>query len=166
MPIEAANAPASNGPTAATPAAAAGQRAARPLQGRRILLAEDGRDNQRLITMLLQRAGATVVVAENGSRAVAALCEDGDPAHPLQQPSPFDLVLLDMQMPLMDGYAAAALLREKGCDRPLIALTAHALEGDRERCLAAGCDDYIRKPVDQALLVSACERAAHARGSS
>ncbi len=133
--------------------------ASRSLAGARILLAEDGRDNQRLITLLLRRFGATVTVAENGKVAVAALCEGHDLEQGLQSPAPFDLVLLDMQMPEMDGYAAAALLREKGYTGPMIALTANALSGDRERCLAAGCDDYVRKPVNRDELFAACERA-------
>ena len=129
------------------------------LAGARVLLAEDGRDNQRLISLLLRRAGATVTVAENGRLAVSALCEGGEIEGPLLSPCPFDAVLLDMQMPEMDGYAAATLLRQKGFERPLIALTAHAMAGDRERCVAAGCDDYVRKPVDRAALIDACARA-------
>jgi len=137
----------------------------RSLAGARILLAEDGRDNQRLITLLLRRLGATVTVAENGKLAVGSLCEAGDLQQGLQSPTPFDLVLLDMQMPEMDGYAAAALLREKGFAGPVIALTANALSGDRERCLAAGCDDYVRKPVNRDELFVACDRALGARAS-
>jgi CheY-like chemotaxis protein len=129
------------------------------LAGARILLAEDGRDNQRLITMLFRRAGAEVTVASNGRLAVEALCEDGDLDKPLRAPCPFDVVLLDMQMPEMDGYAAASTLRAKGFRQSLIALTANALGGDRDRCLAAGCNDYVRKPVDRGALFAACERA-------
>jgi signal transduction histidine kinase/ActR/RegA family two-component response regulator len=133
--------------------------AKRSLAGARILLAEDGRDNQRLLTLLLRRLGATVTLTENGKQAVGAMCEGGGVAGALQSPAPFDLILLDMQMPEMDGYAAASLLRQKGFAGPVIALTANALSGDRERCLAAGCDDYVRKPVNRDELIAACERA-------
>ncbi|MBL8750503.1 MAG: PAS domain S-box protein [Planctomycetes bacterium] len=145
---------------AAAPAAVPARDDARPsLAGARILLAEDGRDNQRLLTLLLRRAGADVTIAENGRAALAAMCEGSDPTAALRSPQPFDLVLMDMQMPELDGYAAATMLREKGFSAPVIAITAHALAGDRERCIAAGCDDYLRKPVDRVALVEACVRA-------
>jgi PAS domain S-box-containing protein len=135
----------------------------RSLAGARILLAEDGQDNQRLVSLLLRRAGANVTIAENGRLAVGSLCDGGDSKNALRSPCPFDLVLLDMQMPEMDGYAVAGLLRQKGFDRAVIALTANALSGDRDRCLAAGCDDYLTKPVDRQALLTACERALQAR---
>jgi two-component system sensor histidine kinase/response regulator len=106
----------------------------------RILLAEDNVVNQRVAIGLLQRVGHTVVLAENGKEAVAALETDA-----------FDLVLMDMQMPEMGGAEAMAIVRERerrqGGHMPIIALTAHALKGDRERCLEAGADDYIAKPI-------------------
>jgi len=111
----------------------------------RILLAEDSRDNQILITRLLERAGAEVVVVDNGQEAVRALLA-GD--------AQFDLVLMDMQMPILDGYSATALIRESGLTVPVIALTAHAAPGERERCLAAGCDDYATKPIRRAELIA------------
>ena len=103
----------------------------------KILLAEDGRDNQRFFTTVLRAAGADVTVVENGLLALEKVAAQ-----------PFDLILMDMQMPIMDGYAAAAELMRRGCATPIIALTAHAMAEDREKCIASGCSDYISKPVD------------------
>ena len=131
---------------------------ARPLEGIRILLAEDGPDNTRLLVHLLTTAGASVVAVENGRLAVEKLSCDGDIDAPLIEPPPYDLILSDMQMPVMDGYMAARLLREKGCQIPIVALTANAMSGDDERCKAAGCDDYASKPISRAKLISTIER--------
>lgn len=116
------------------------------LGGRRLLVAEDGRDNQRLMHHLLARTGADVTIVDNGVEAVRAALE-GELAE-----RPFDLVLMDMSMPVKDGYRATEELRAAGFARPIVALTAHALPEDRERCLAAGCDEYLTKPVDRATL--------------
>ena len=124
-------APTAGRPPMTTPPAATGGRAA--LESRRILVAEDGPDNQRLIRFHLERAGAVVTMVGDGAAAVAAVRD----AAPADRPV---VILLDMQMPELDGYEAAATIRAAGCQTPIIALTANAMTGDRERCLAAGCD--------------------------
>jgi PAS domain S-box-containing protein len=118
------------------------------LAGKRILIVEDGRDNQRLFQHYLSKAGAHVELAENGQIGKDAAI-DAD-----KSGQPFDAILMDMQMPVLDGYRATTQLREAGCDRPILALTAHASAGDREKCLAAGCTDYLTKPVDRNQLVA------------
>jgi len=114
----------------------------------RILLVEDGPDNRDLLTFYLSKAGATVTTAENGrigyEKTLAAL-EAGEP---------FDLIVMDMQMPELDGYGATSKLRTMGCNVPIIALTAHAMAEDRARCIRAGCTDYITKPVDRAEMLA------------
>lgn len=112
------------------------------LSSARILLVEDGATNRKLIRLVLTRAGATVVEAENGQQGVERATAQ-----------PFDLVLMDMHMPILDGYQATATLRQRGCRLPIIALTADAMAGDQNKCLAAGCDDYLCKPVDIQLLL-------------
>ncbi len=131
----------------------------RPLDGTHILLAEDGPDNQRLIAFHLRQAGAKVRVADNGRLALEALTVDGSVDSPLQTPPVYDLVITDMQMPEMDGYTLARVLRSRKWPRQILALTAHAMDGDAERCLAAGCDAYASKPIDKAALIRACHKA-------
>ncbi len=110
--------------------------------GARVLLAEDGPDNREIISLHLRRAGCEVEMAEDGSvakdKALAAAAEG----------KPFDVILMDMQMPVMDGYTATAKLREEGYRGAIVALTANAMKEDRERCLQAGCDEYAAKPID------------------
>jgi CheY-like chemotaxis protein/anti-sigma regulatory factor (Ser/Thr protein kinase) len=113
-----------------------------------ILLAEDHPVNRKLAVLILERQGHQVTSAENGREALAAL-EQGS----------FDLALMDVQMPEMDGLEATQLIRERekgtGCHIPILAMTAHAMEGDREKCLAAGMDGYVSKPVRLTELLTA-----------
>jgi signal transduction histidine kinase/DNA-binding NarL/FixJ family response regulator len=110
-----------------------------------ILLVEDGIDNQRIIRYFLEDAGAKVTIAENGKTGVKAVHDS------INKNNPYDIILMDMQMPVMDGYAAASNLRKDGVEIPIIALTAHAMVDDRLKCMNAGCDDYLSKPIDQKL---------------
>jgi signal transduction histidine kinase/FixJ family two-component response regulator len=130
------------------------------LDGVRVLLAEDGVDNQRLISFFLTRAGVRLTIVENGKKVIEAMSAPGEDGTTLLDPPPFDLILMDMQMPELDGYSATRRLRTLGCRVPIVALTAHAMAGDRQVCLDAGCDDYTTKPIDRALLISVCARWA------
>jgi len=105
----------------------------------KVLLAEDSIDNQQLITMYVRKTGASITVAENGKIAVNHAMTDD-----------FDLILMDMQMPVMGGLEATQWLRQIGCRTPIVALTANAMKQDRDRCIAAGANDYLSKPVDLA----------------
>jgi len=127
-----------------------------PLAKLKILLAEDGPDNQRLIAHILRKAGAEVHIAENGKLAIEMLTIDGTLDSPLRNPSPFDLLLSDMQMPVMDGYAAARWLRASGSKIPIVALTAHAMSSDLDLCIEAGCNAYASKPIEKATLIDIC----------
>ena len=109
----------------------------------KILLIEDGFDNQQLISTHLRKAGAEVTIAENGRIGLEKAMAQR-----------FDLILMDMQMPEMDGQTATGELRRRGVGVPIIALTAHAMAEDRARCLAAGCTDYLSKPVRKDVLLN------------
>ncbi len=109
----------------------------------RVLLADDGSDNRQMISLMLGKAGASVTVACNGREAVDLAM------HAWTSGSPFDLILMDMQMTEKDGYAATSELRHAGYTGPIIALTANAMVGDREQSLRAGCDEYTTKPIDR-----------------
>jgi PAS domain S-box-containing protein len=126
--------------------------AAYRLDGVRVLLAEDGTSNRKLISLVLERLGAVIDSAEDGQAAVE-----------LASKNSYDLILMDMQMPVMDGYTAATILRRKGATLPIIALTAHAMRGDEEKCRAAGCSGFLTKPIDMDLLVRTVAEAAGVR---
>ena len=118
----------------------------------RVLLAEDNKVNQVFAKRLLEQRGHTVVVANNGLEALARL-----------ETATFDMVLMDVQMPEMDGFEATRAIREKEQSSgdhhlPILALTAHAMTGDQERCLAAGMDGYLSKPLHTAELFAAIDR--------
>ncbi|MCZ6823085.1 MAG: response regulator [Deltaproteobacteria bacterium] len=118
----------------------------------RILLAEDTHDNQLLSGRILERAGAAVEVVENGRLAVerALAAQEDD--------EPFHVVLMDMQLPVLDGYDAAQALRKAGYDLPVLALTAHVMAAARQQCLEAGCDDFVTKPINRTRLLEAVGR--------
>ena len=116
----------------------------------RVLLVEDGLDNQRLIAFLMRKAGATIETADNGRIALDML-DQAEAAG-----TPFDMLLTDMQMPEMDGYHLASNLRDRGSKLPIVALTAHAMTDDRKKCIDAGCDDYVSKPIDKVNLIAIC----------
>lgn len=118
-----------------------------PPVGVPILVAEDNTINQKLISKLLERLGHTVEIATNGQAAVDAVLSGR-----------FAAVLMDCQMPEMDGYEAASEIRRRGAKLPIIALTANALAGDREKCLAVGMDDFLSKPIEPAQLAAALDR--------
>lgn len=118
----------------------------------RVLLAEDTKDTRALLRHFLTRGGLTVEIAENGREALekALAARDSE--------EPFDVVLMDMHMPELDGYEATRALRAADYALPIVALTAHAMAGEREKCLAAGCDDYAAKPIDRATLLAVVRR--------
>jgi two-component system, sensor histidine kinase and response regulator len=121
----------------------------------RVLLAEDNAVNQKVASRLLEKQGHLVTIASDGRAALDALSREN-----------FDLVLMDVQMPEMDGFEATAAIRaqerETGKHLPIIAMTAHAMQGDRERCMAAGMDDYIAKPIKFRELTDLLEKLSEA----
>jgi PAS domain S-box-containing protein len=128
--------------------------------GIRILLVEDNDINQQVATELLQSAGAIVTIANHGGEAVRILTEG-------QQPPPFDIVFMDLQMPVMDGFTATALLRAqpKLRDLPIIAMTAHALVEERQHCMDVGMNDHVSKPIEPDTLFATLKRWAKPRPS-
>jgi signal transduction histidine kinase/CheY-like chemotaxis protein len=128
----------------------------RPTRLMRVLIVDDNPVNQRLVERLLENRGHCAVIAETGRKALAAL-----------EQQEFNMVLMDVQMPEMNGFEATAAIRQNeqttGKHIPIIAMTAHAMKGDRERCIAAGMDGYVSKPIDQDELFSAIERISAPR---
>jgi PAS domain S-box-containing protein len=127
----------------------------------RVLLAEDGPDNRRLVGAILRSAGVHMESAENGRRAVDAVVEAA------QAGQPFDMVLMDMAMPVLDGYGATAELRQRGFTKlPVIAFTANAMESDVARCRQAGCDDYTPKPIERNSLLATVRKWTVGQGKA
>jgi CheY-like chemotaxis protein len=122
----------------------------------RILLAEDNPVNQLVARRMLEKQGYDVTIAADGQQAVA-----------LSGRAAFDLVLMDVQMPLLSGFEAASMIRERESGRatrvPIVAMTAHAMKGDRERCLESGMDDFLSKPIDSESLIAMVEKRAAVR---
>jgi PAS domain S-box-containing protein len=119
----------------------------------RILVVDDGDSNRKLISLVLSRAGALVHVARNGQAAVEAAKQH-----------PFDLILMDIQMPVMDGYTATRLLRSGGFESPIIALTADAMKGTEAKCRDAGCTAFLTKPIDMDQLIQSVSAVLHDQG--
>jgi len=117
-----------------------------------VLLVDDQQDIRSVTRHFLEEAGAEVTLAENGAIAVNRVRQAE------AQRRQYDVIVMDMQMPEVDGYTATSQLRESGFTMPIIALTANAMQGDRERCVQAGCDDYLAKPIDHAELVKMIDR--------
>jgi CheY-like chemotaxis protein len=111
-------------------------------------VAEDEPDTQRLITTIFEDAGAEVALAGSGRAALDVAMQA------LRSGRPFDLILMDIRMPELDGCQAARLMRQQGLSGPIIAVSAHAMASDRAKCLEAGCDDFLSKPIDQAQLLA------------
>jgi CheY-like chemotaxis protein/HPt (histidine-containing phosphotransfer) domain-containing protein len=126
------------------------------LTGRRILVADDSDENLRVIEWVLGRAGAVCTLVANGREAVERVLGEQT------RGKPYDLVLLDLQMPLFDGYQAVAALRKEGCTTPLVALTASSSSEERRRCLDLGFDDFLSKPIDRNVLLRQLAARFHA----
>ena len=123
------------------------------LTGVRILVVDDGATNRKLVSLLLERRGARVLMAEHGEIALQKANNHE-----------FDLILMDMQMPVMDGYTAASAIRQRGFAGPIVALTAHAMKGDRKKCEQAGCSDYLSKPIEGSALIAKVAQLVAAHG--
>ena len=114
----------------------------KPRLAGRLLVADDNEANRRLISLHLSKAGADVVMAGNGREVLELMSASA------RECRPFDAVIMDMQMPVVDGYAAVRELRARGFTKPIVAVTAYAMDEDRDECLELGCDDFISKPIE------------------
>ncbi len=133
------------------------KRSSKPSMKGRILIVDDCMDNQRLFTFFLRKCGIQVMTANNGRIGMEKIQQA------LLEEKPYDLVLMDIQMPEMDGYEATRRLRADGYKGVIVALTAHAMEGDREKCLAVGCDDYETKPIGSFRLMELVQKNLSAK---
>ncbi|MEO1007462.1 MAG: ATP-binding protein [Planctomycetota bacterium] len=124
-----------------------------PLRGMRVLVAEDGRDNQRLVAHFLTLCGAEHRIVDDGRQAVDAACDDAEA---------FDLILMDLQMPVLDGYEATRAIRARGVATPILAASACVMPEEEQRCREAGFDGFLPKPFSRDGLVDACIKHAHA----
>ncbi|TWT56227.1 PAS domain-containing hybrid sensor histidine kinase/response regulator [Allorhodopirellula solitaria] len=118
-----------------------------------VLVVDDRRDIRYLAQHCIEKAGGRVLTATNGREAIEVVTEGVSPQ--------IGVIVMDMQMPVMDGYEVTAELRRRGCDVPIIALTANAMKSDRDKCMAAGCTDYTTKPLDRHQLVAMIDRLSH-----
>jgi len=126
----------------------------------RILLADDNEATQKLLNLRLSQAGALVVTANNGREALDRTTEAA------LEGRPFDAVIMDMQMPVLDGYEAVSQLRARGFTKPILAVTAHAMSEDREECIRLGCDDFISKPIEWDRFLAKLHGVLAAKGSA
>ena len=113
----------------------------------KVLVAEDNPSNQKLISILLQKMGVETVIAQNGREAVDKVASDS-----------FALILMDMEMPNLNGFEATRALRNKGCQTPVFALTANAMTDDEHKCIEAGCDGYLAKPCEPRAVVAEVQK--------
>ncbi|MBT8486914.1 MAG: response regulator, partial [Phycisphaerae bacterium] len=150
---------AATGATNGRAAAAKDEPVAATLRGAHVLLAEDGKENQMLVRFYLEKAGASLAIVETGADAVNAVADGA------QSGRPFDLVLMDVHMPEMDGREATRRIREAGYEVGIVALSAGVMVGDREECLSAGCDRFVPKPIDRAELIRCCDEVLRQRQS-
>jgi len=127
------------------------------LTGLRILLVDDSVDNQRLFSLYLKKAGAGVTLAGNGQEGVATALKAQNDGQP------FDIILMDMQMPVMDGFTATQTLRDRGVQTPIVALTGNAIEEDQDQYEAAGFTDYLTKPILRDDLLAGVVKASQGR---
>ncbi len=129
------------------------------LFNKRILVVDDAKDNRVLMQHFLKKSQAIVEFAQDGQKAIDAVNKANT------DNTPYDIILMDMQMPVLDGYNATIQLRKQGVTTSILAVTAHALEGDREHCLSAGCNEYMSKPISKANLIETCTKLVNSQSA-